>query len=190
MRTHEVSELEQSLRAAWPLAVVLSGSQAGAVELLGRVACRRGIIGGRDPGRVLRLAVLAGRETHGPASRPPAPGTPKSLAVLDRLTGQHREAWVLTHVLGCDGIAMSRAMDCSRTAAGRFLSQAEQTVGDQLDAAAVGRLRAWAGAMDDDQMGEVLAAVHGWRRRVRLWRWVWVLVGVGAVLIAVTLAGR
>lgn len=102
------------LDRAWRLAYLLRGGEAPAVM-------ERAFRARRDPStadeeRLLRMIVMWTR------SVPDAPGP------LSLLEGQPREAWALARVLGLDAIATARAMDCSRSAAQRFLDAADRAM--------------------------------------------------------------
>lgn len=191
------------MREVWRLAFLLRGSRAGARRVLARLARVRGDLDALDSAQRDRLVVLTAREIDRSSEEGPpigsggsgCDGVVRAAAALRGLGGQPREAWVLSVILGRDEVAMSRAMDCSRTAARRYLKQGDEAMRRALDEhydddleilrGVAGRL-----ALSDGDLGIILQAGRTADRARRLWRWLIVLLGIGLVLIVVTLAGR
>lgn len=165
-------------RRAWRLAYLLTGNGAAASRVLGRVAAASAHVPRNDPARLDRLVIVHVRELakrRRPALEPAPSGSAEAgvsgaMRALLGLPEQPREAWVLSRLDGLDGIRMSRAMDCSRTAAERHLAAADEgmraRLGEGVDAA-VGALRAFADALDPGPAVEVHRSRERRKRRVR-----------------------
>src|ERR1043165_2140662 len=121
-------------RRIWRLAYILTGDSAGAAALVDRVLRTRPDAVALEPARLDRLIIQQARELPRGRITPPAGVDPpeQALAVVLAMPEQPREAWVLTHLDGLDELHVSRAMDCSRTAARNHLNAAEQTARARL----------------------------------------------------------
>lgn len=186
----------------WRLSAALSGDPGIADAVARRVAaaCRR--LDTIDPVRVDRLAVLWTREAQravdpveagplGPAvvagGRAPDAVLPAPvLSLLAALSGQPREAWMLARVFEFEIIRVARSMDCSRTAAQRFLDHADAVVNspdpDHSGPEQTQALRAWLAAQPAPARAEAIG-MEVWRAR-RHRRTVRHLVGGLIVLLA------
>lgn len=154
-------DLRRALEArVWRLAFLLSADPAAADRLAEAILRTERDLRRVPPERLDRLIILRARELGAARSREaPLSGGPPIMsdfaarahrAVLN-LAPQPREAWVLARIDSLGEIATARAMDCSRTAAARFLSQADDHLRSELGAGfeqAVGELRAAADALD------------------------------------------
>jgi len=153
-----------------------------------------------DPARLDRMVILGARALRaGPVrdaaaqgGAPRAPGEPpaEDPAVLTRsalqaMPFQLREAWILTRIDGLGDIAVSRAMDCSKSAMARHLAAADEAFNAALGsraADAVAGVRRYADALDP---GPFAIAYHLRRRRTRALRIILVLVAVSVVALGV-----
>src|SRR5262245_21467690 len=119
-------------RRVWRLAYLLTGDRDGAAALVDRILGAQGHREGLGPARLDRLVIQQAREMIGVGVHYPggAQEQEKDLAMRalkasHTLAAQPREAWVLARVDMVDELWMSRAMDCSRTAARTHLHGGE-----------------------------------------------------------------
>lgn len=190
-------------RRAWRLAVLTTGDLAVARAALESLPSPHA--GDRlDADRIDRLAIQAIRRSVGPERRArgapaddgaiadapamPAPREPALLgpahAVLAALPLQAAEAWVLRRLDELDPIRACRAMDCSRSAADRFLDRADRDLRDRLGAehdAAIAQLGAASESLAPAP--EVVAICTG-RSRQRMRRRIAIALSVCAALLA------
>jgi hypothetical protein len=154
-----------------------------------------------DPARLDRLVILRAREL---AERPPkrwrspepapdpsdplrAPdplGLPivvETMRTANSLPRQSMEAWLLRHVDQLGDIAISRAMDCSRTALTRHLERAEQAMREQLGDRYEEAIETLREAIDRLDPAPAVRAAQQRRRR----RWIGRLLLGGAALIPI-----
>lgn len=177
------------------MAYLLTGSPAAAADVLARIERQAlAALPADDPARLDRLvimhtreAVKASRRRGGQVHARPASHDDAGrcmLAVL-ALPHQPREAWVLARLDELDELRVSRAMDCSRTAAQMHLAAADErmkaAMGDRIDAAIVA-LRERVDALDP---GPAVAA-HRQLMRRRARQRAAVVIGV---VLAVVLGG-
>lgn len=129
-------------RRVWRLATLLSGDQHRAAQLALRIVDTRASLEDLDAPRLDRLVILtarrwrddsqagsdAGSAASGEASERQAGSVPDAEMILRYLRSQpfqQGEVWILRRVDALEDIRASQAMDCSRSAAGRFLERAE-----------------------------------------------------------------
>jgi len=180
-------------RRIWRLAFLLTGDARGAVALVDRILDAQPNPGALDLAHLDRLVIQQAREmgrAQEPPTGPPAPGAMPALnpqaraALTAALSMPHQplEAWVLARVDDLDELRMSRAMDCSKTAARTHLAAGDehmkQRLGDTLNPA-VAALRTAADALDP---GPIIAAHRTIRRKERNRR-----VGTITVIVAIIL---
>ena len=182
-------------RRIWRLAYLLTGDAAGAAALVDRVLNAQARPESLEPARLDRLIIQQARapatSTTLPAPvhpRPPAEAARAHAAAL-ALPHQPMEAWVLKRVDDVDELRMSRAMDCSRTAARNHLAAADdqmRTVLGQDADRAITALRAFADSLDP---GPIISAHRAIRRKRALRRGLAIaLVTAIAALSALLLA--
>lgn len=187
-------------RRIWRLAFLLTGDARGAVALVDRILDAQPDPGALDPAHLDRLVIQQAREmTRAPkprrgASPPPGPmpslnpHAQQALAAALSMPHQPLEAWVLVRIDELDELRMSRAMDCSKTAARTHLAaaddQMQQKLGESLSPA-VAALRAAADSMDP---GPIIAAHRVQRRKERNRRVGAITVVVSIVVLAGSLA--
>jgi hypothetical protein len=184
-------------RRIWRLAFLLTGDPAGAAALVDRILDAQPHPEKLDPAHLDRLVIQQAREmgratkapgsiAHARGDAPPLdPVAQRALTAALTMPHQPLEAWVLVRVDEVDELRMSRAMDCSRTAARNHLAagdeQMRSKLGGDLDAG-VAALRAMADSLDP---GPIIAAHRVLRKKQRRRR-----VGVvSAVVAIVVLAG-
>lgn len=170
-------------RDLWRRAWLLTGEADAAERVLTQVLSVR-----LDPRRLTRaqrdrLIVQRSREVM--SSRRggvPGPGAGESanlsaeanqlLAAAWRLPRQSLEAWLLRDVEALEEIPAARAMDCSRTAMGRFREAALESLrpllGDQYEGALAELHRAPGEADPEPALERIRSAVERARRRRRL----------------------
>lgn len=172
-------------RRIWRLAFLLTGNAHAAAELIHGVTRSRPDPATLEPARLDRLIVLRSRE-HPAGGEPQMPGAPDDARLALRsalaLPPQPLEAWILTRVDELDALHVSRAMDCSRTAAGNHLAAADERMKSRLGPdhdRAVAALRAYADSIDPVPLIAAARRRAAERRRRRL-----TIVG-GVVSIAV-----
>ncbi len=103
---------------------MLTGNPIAATRVISQVVDAQPELSSLDSAHMDRLTVLRSREIR-PASLV-NPAIPQRIAdAVAALTSQQREAWVLGRVYRTPLRELSRAMDCSSTAAERHLLQAE-----------------------------------------------------------------
>lgn len=183
MTTRDLKPIE---RRVWRLAFLLTGDPEAAADLITRVLRSRPDPTTLDPARLDRLIILRSREsapTPRAFSSPDAPeGAALAIGAALRLQPQPLEAWVLSRVDLLDELHVSRAMDCSRTAAKNHLGAADDRMktllGDRLEAS-VGALRAYADSLDP---APLIARARERARRVRNRRAA-ISLGIGAIAI-------
>jgi hypothetical protein len=152
-----------------------------------------------DADRIDRLAIQSLRRAAGPESRAAAmaePGVqrpprvcrePLSLGpahdVIASLPLQAAEAWVLRRLDDLDPIRACRAMDCSRSAADRFLERADRELADRLGEEHAARVAALRAAADELAPDPRVVASCMQRARARSRR----RVGLAVAIIGATL---
>jgi hypothetical protein len=177
-------------RRVWRLAFLLTGDQEGAAALVDRILDAQSNLDALEPARLDRLVIQQAREMMGVRVPPPLSHAPaaaeaiaKGLAAAHALSAQPREAWILSRIDMVDDLWMSRAMDCSKTAARQHLQGGEDTMrnrlGDDYDAV-VRALRSFADGLDP---GPVIAANRAARKKARLRRRTAVFIVVGLVVM-------
>lgn len=137
----------------WRLAFLLTSDPDAAARLAARLPRLQPDFATLEPARLDRLVIQTARTMPRPAHT--ADRTPRHISTLQHalasLPPQQREAWVLSRVDTVDDLWMSRAMDCSKTAARSHLAAADAalhaTLGDDLPTA-LDALRAQADAVD------------------------------------------
>ncbi len=167
-------------RRAWRLGILTTGDAAVARRALSLLT-PPGLNEHLDADRLDRLAIQSLRRAVGPVSRPAIPAAghdggdaPATLAprrakdpmalgaahaVITSLPLQAAEAFVLRRLDDLDPIRACRAMDCSRSAADRFLRRADDEIAARLgeqSARAVAELREAGDRLTPD--AEVIAA--------------------------------
>ncbi len=176
-------------RRVWRLAFLLTGDREGAAALVDRILDAQANLDALEPARLDRLVILQAREMMGVASLPPAdfsngPLQERALRAAHAMGAQAREAWVLARVDIVDELWMSRAMDCSRTAARQHLAGADEVMRSRLGGdydAAVMELRKFADSLDP---GPIIAANRRKRHRRRLERRM-----AAGIIVAVVILG-
>lgn len=115
----------------------------------------------------------------GEADEAGGPTAGEMIAAVHRMPRQVIEAWMLRYMEGLDDVTLSRAMDCSRTAARRYLAHGEERMRakfwDRLGPG-VERLQEAARALDP------APAARQWQASRRR-RWLWRLVLLVAVIV-------
>ncbi len=179
----------------WRLAFLLTGDREGAATLVDRILDAQDNLDSLEPARLDRLVIQQAREMMGvkvppPLSHPPAAAEAiaRGLGAVHALPAQPREAWILSRVDMVDELWMSRAMDCSRTAARMHLSGAEEQLrgrlGEGYDATIVA-LRSFADGLDP---GPIIAANRSQRRKARIRRRTAAAIAAGVVVLGALLA--
>lgn len=156
---------EDSRRQMWRLAILLAGDPERAFVVL-----RSALLDGRNPAALDRAhldrlmiqharRVLGNDATRQAPSRHPDPGV-HLLQTLHELSRQSMEAWLLTRVEGRQDVEVARAMDCSKTAAGRFLASADEFLRTRIEDPnpAIARLHELLARLDADAAFEEAAA--------------------------------
>jgi DNA-directed RNA polymerase specialized sigma24 family protein len=125
-------------RRVWRLAYLISGDAAGAARLADRIFRARIDLDALDAARLDRVIIQRAREiraskkkaadAQAAAAVKPEGDAAELLRTVRELPEQPREAWVLARVDGLDELHVSRAMDCSKTAARNHLHAAEERV--------------------------------------------------------------
>ena len=194
---------------AWRLAILATGDADVARRTLSnlRVPPRGERL---DADRIDRLAIQSLRRACGPTARagpdqvqgPPSPARrrvdPVSLGrahdVLVALPLQAAEAFVLRRLDELDPIRACRAMDCSRSAADRFLERAERelsnSLGPEHDSAILALKAASDGLAPEPQVVAMCVSRARDRSRRRVALTVTVVAGVLTVLLIVALVLR
>jgi hypothetical protein len=197
-RDHGIAEAYD--RRTWRLAYLLTGNATGAALLVDRIRRDQPNLEQLEPARLDRVVIQHARELP-PRRRTPVAETPslqedpafrKALDAVLTLPEQPREAWILSRVDQVDELHMSRAMDCSRTAARLHLAAADQQMSAAFDAgadAAAARIRAVADTLDP---APIIAAHRAERRRQRKQRAMYIggAAIVSLLIIALALLQR
>lgn len=196
-------------RRAWRLGVLTTGDLSTARRALSLLPPQPAG-SSLDADRLDRLAIQSLRRAVGPQSRPQQPhpsappaetppaapqrriAEPISLGpahdILSTLPLQAAEAFVLRRLDDLDPIRACRAMDCSRSAADRFLERSEhdmaRRLGPALDAA-LAQLRSAADAITPD--AEVIASCTARARKTARTRLALLLSITAATLAALLL---
>lgn len=200
---------EAPLTRVWRLAAALSASPDVADAVVRRVARACPGLEVIDEARLDRLAVLWARQARDDCPAGDAPGGVASrsaqshapsvlpepmLMLLAAVGGQPREAWMLSRVFGHEIVHVARSMDCSRTAAQRYLDQADakaRSLAPPLDAAELkASIRAWLDAQPAGARAESTRLDVARRRRHRrtmqnLTGGLLVLLGLWALLASI-----
>ncbi|MFM9996649.1 MAG: hypothetical protein ACKVU4_12725 [Phycisphaerales bacterium] len=182
-------------RRIWRLAFLLTADPDRAAALIDDVLDSGPDPATLEPARLDRLIVLRSREgagAAGAATPTPVAGmsgeAARTLRAALKLPPQPLEAWVLARVDELDDLHVSRAMDCSRTAAGHHLEAADaamrRSLADGFDAG-LAALRAFADALD---LGPIIAHHRALARRRRTRGSLIVIGVVGLVVLGVTVA--
>lgn len=160
-------------RRMWRLTYLLSGDHARGVRVLRSILADARDPASLDPVHLDRLVLQHARQVLGDDPREPTGGEPRSdaarlLRSAQRLRRQSLEAWVLTRVEGADEVHVARAMDCSKTAATRFLATADAFLDQHEDAvrSAARELRNLSLTLNpDDAFDEAVSQLGALRRR-------------------------
>lgn len=183
-------------RRVWRLAFLLSGDREGAAALVDRILDAQSDLDSLEPARLDRLVIQQAREMMGvrvppPLTHPPATAEAiaAGLAAAHALPAQAREAWILARIDAVDDLWMSRAMDCSKTAARQHLQSGEETMRARLGEgyeATVAAMRTFADGLEP---GPVIAANRAARQKSRLRRRTatGLIVGIAALAAALVL---
>jgi len=188
-------------RRVWKLASLLSANAEDAEAVAAGVLATRRDLDVLEPARLDRLVVLEVRKRlQARGSRPGEGVAPGIVAAPDGVEGpaaeahrvvfsmpeQQREAWLLNRIDGLELRRVARAMDCSKTAAERFLEAADQAIegalGDEADGA-VKTLRARLRAVGEGPAIERIEEGLETERRRRL------AAKIAVVVFLVLLAG-
>lgn len=168
---------ESCERRVYRLAVMLTGNPAAATSVISQVVGSKPDLAQLDSAHMDRLTVLRSREIR-PASLVHELIPPRAADAVAALSPQQREAWVLGRVYGTPLREMSRAMDCSSTAAERHLLQADvairNAIGIDPSVAAAQFLKASL-AIDVPEFHRRLQLA---KRRMRL-----AAIGIGLILV-------
>jgi hypothetical protein len=138
----------------WRLAFLLTGHPVAANELIARVLRTQPDVLAVEAVRLDRLVILHAREWAARHERAFAASPPLDAAAAETLTvalglnHQLLEAWILARVDGMEGLSVSRAMDCSNTAAANHLAEADRAMAAGLGANLVPGLEALRRAAD------------------------------------------
>jgi hypothetical protein len=182
-------------RRIWRLAYLLTGDAAGAAGLVDRILDAQEDPARLDPAHLDRLVIQQAREmigTRGPRERPllkpgSEPLATRALAAARSMPAQPREAWLLARIDIVDELWMSRAMDCSRTAARHHLESGENQMRallmDSYDKAVLA-VREFADTLDP---GPIIEAHRTVRRKTRLRRRMAIGVGIGVGVLGTVL---
>lgn len=177
-------------RRIWRLAFLLTGDGAVAADVIDAVLRDQPDPASLEPARLDRLVVLHTREARSrrAGGAPPLPDSKAARALQAVVTLEHqpREAWVLTHLDDLEELRVSRAMDCSRTAAARHLEAAEGAMKAALGADLAACVEALRRAADDLDPVAIIMRQRARRRRERNRR---ALIGAGLAIIAAAAAG-
>jgi len=192
-----MSDLSAPKRARiWRIAFLMAGSTDDAERVL------RGILRSRHDLRKLDLVnldrlvlqhtrELLGNEPRvdlaGPSAGKPADNARSLFREIQSLRRQCLEAWVLTEIERLDDIHVARAMDCSRTAAQRYLESAREQLRRRVDdlEALIPELQSTAAELNADEHFDRARARVAERRRQRLvTRWLAIALSILAGLAA------
>ncbi|MCB9844547.1 MAG: hypothetical protein H6811_00975 [Phycisphaeraceae bacterium] len=197
-------------RRLWRITFLVTGTRGRAMDVLGRVLRSGHNLRGIEDVFLDRLILQQAREALGPDASPipgadgrgaedraqdPADGAGAARSLFAHVHGLRRqllEAWVLANVEALDDVHIARAMDCSRTAALRFLESAEQALTRSMGPGyteAVGALRNLSRSLDGrSAVGAARARVSAGRRRRIVRRWLPISIGVlGGLLLLLLL---
>ena len=114
-------------RRVYRLAALLTGDPIAATKVIEQVVGSQPDLAQLDSAHMDRLTVLRSREIR-PASMVHVLIPPPTADAVSKLTPQQREAWVIGRVYETPLREMSRAMDCSTTAAERHLLQSDVAI--------------------------------------------------------------
>jgi hypothetical protein len=169
-------------RRVYRLAAILTGDPIKATTVISQVVGSKPNLAELDSAHMDRLTVLRSREIR-PATLV-SDEVPLGVATaLQALPAQQREAWVFARVYQTPPREMSRAMDCSSTAAERHLqlaSAAMARVAGGADADAARSFLRYSMSLD---VPEFYRAAQRRRRRLRL-AMLLVVIGILALAIA------
>lgn len=160
-------------RRMWRLTFLLSGGHDRAVRVLQSILRDARDPASLDPVHLDRLVLQHARQILGDDPREPAGDEPRGEAARllrnsQRLKRQSLEAWVLTRVEGADEVHVARAMDCSKTAAARYLATADAFLEQHGDAirTSARQLRDLSLTLNPDRaFDEAVARLNTLRRR-------------------------
>ncbi|MHC4947432.1 MAG: sigma factor-like helix-turn-helix DNA-binding protein [Planctomycetota bacterium] len=168
-------------RRVYRLAALLTGDTGAAVGVIAEVIGAQPDLRRLDTAHLDRLAVLRSRAVPaGPVADADMP--PAWAGAIAGLPPQGREAWVFARVYGLSSRQAARAMDCSVTATGRHLEQADAALAGAgvPPGEAAAALRAWSMRLD---VPAFYRAAQRRRRRVRwLWRTLAAVVALAAII--------
>jgi DNA-directed RNA polymerase specialized sigma24 family protein len=192
-------------RRVWRLAYLITGDAAGAARLADRIFRARIDLESLDAARLDRVIIQQARELRPARRRPidlgsadavrPTGDAAELLTTVRQIPEQPREAWVLARLDNLDELHVSRAMDCSKTAARNHLHAAEEQVlaryGPRLQQMIDG-LRTFADALDP---GRIITEQRQLRRkearkRAAVIGGIVFIVLAGAAVAAMKLLGR
>lgn len=170
-------------RRVYRLAVLLTGDPIAATRVITAVVGSQPDLSKLDSAHMDRLTVLRSREIS-PACLVHDLVAARTAEGLSKLTPQQREAWVMGRIYQTPLREMSRAMDCSTTAAERHLLQADVAMRSALGiepAVAANQFRKYSMTLE---VPEFHRRRERFRRRLRL-AGVLVLIAVVAGVLAV-----
>lgn len=175
-------------RRIWRLAFLLTGDPAGAAALVDRILKAQPRPESLDPAHLDRLVIQQAREMDRAKAAPAqvAPGSGLEPAAQEALTAalsmphQPLEAWVLARVDELDELRMSRAMDCSKTAARNHLGAGDEQMRAKLGGKLEASVAALKAAADGLDAGPIIAAHRAKAKKERARR-----VGVITVVVAI-----
>jgi hypothetical protein len=169
-------------RRVYRLAVMLTGNPIAATHVISAVVNSQPDLSQLDSAHMDRLTVLRSREIR-PAALVHDEVEPRTAEAVSKLTPQQREAWVFGRVYRTPLREMSRAMDCSTTAAERHLLQADivlrESTGHEPSIAAGQFLKC---SLNLD-VPEFYRAKQRLRRRIRR-TLIWTAIALGTLLLA------
>jgi hypothetical protein len=165
-------------RRVYRLATLLTGKPTAAARVIDQVLAAQPDLRALDGAHMDRLTVLRSREI--PAGRIVDDALPASSAeALAALTAQQREAWIFRRLYALPPREAARAMDCSVTALGLHLDQAQWALGPD-DRELARELLAYTMTLDTPAFYRA--------RRARRRRWRRVLLAAAVLAAAVALA--
>lgn len=179
----------------WRLAFLLTGHPQGANDLIARILRAQPDILAVEPVRLDRLVILQAREWSARRARlvaavPPLdPVAGETLTAALGMNHQLLEAWVLARVDGMEGLSVSRAMDCSNTAAANHLAEADREMASRLGAKIGPGLEALRKGADEVDPRPFIQDVLDRRRRSARRRIIVMAVVLAAALIGLWASG-
>lgn len=146
MPANTLLHLMQIAARTYRLALLLTGTPAGAARVTREVLAARGAAAAIDEAHLDRLTILRARDVL-PARIADDRLESAAAAALATMGAQRREAWILADVYRLPVREVACAMDCSKTAAARHLDAARSVIGER-GAEFAAALQAWALAVD------------------------------------------